>query len=239
MDPMTDSPLPIPISGGLAGALAKAQAELVNPDLDGQNPHFRSKFATLGACLRAVRPVLGKHGVAIIQKPSFADGLVTVETVLAYGNEQISSSLSCKAGSRPQEVGSGISYLRRYALCAMVGIVGDDDDDGNAAQGRPVTTASPAREVSQAKPDHPYPWTAKLRGLLKETGCADQADGDAVIADLMRKPDGTPVYGGWTSVSGNEADCQLLAEELRTRLDAAVDSDAVLEAARAAAMEQS
>ena len=139
---MSDSP-----HTTLADALAAAQGEIRNPALDGVNPHFRSRFATLASCLKAVRPVFAKHGLAIVQAPSSHDGGVALTTTIMHSTGTVESTVACRCGSKVQEMGSAISYLRRYALCSMVGIVGDDDDDGNQAVAGFSSVLSEARAM--------------------------------------------------------------------------------------------
>ncbi len=132
----------------LADALAAAQGEIRNPALDGVNPHFRSRFATLASCLKAVRPVFAEHGLAIVQAPSspMSTG-VALTTTIMHSTGTTESTVACRCGSKVQEMGSAISYLRRYALCSMVGIVGDDDDDGNQAVAGFSSVLSEARSM--------------------------------------------------------------------------------------------
>ena len=167
---MTDETAP----GGLAAALARAQGEIKNPELDGENPHFRSRFATLAACLRAVRPVFSRHGLAVVQMPHSVEGGVAVTTVILHGDERIESTLSAACGRKVQETGSAITYLRRYALCSMCGIVGDDDD-GEAATPRPDDRRFAAQRAACGE-------------LLRALGATTSAAGDRLI---RKASDGT------------------------------------------------
>ena len=123
----------------ISAAIAKAQAELENIERSGTNPHFRSRYAQLGAVLDEVRPKFSKQGVAILQHAVNGQGsTVGVITRLAHSSGQWIESSLYIAPSRfdAQGAGSVISYLRRYALMAVAGI-GPDDDDAEAAVGRP------------------------------------------------------------------------------------------------------
>lgn len=124
----------------LATALAKAQAELRNPVFDSANPHFKSKFASLATVRDTVTPVLSKHGLSVTQWPETIDGHVHVTTLLAHTSGQwLSSTLHIPTAKQDAHgAGSSISYARRYALMACVGVVGDEDDDANAATGKPA-----------------------------------------------------------------------------------------------------
>ena len=129
-------------------ALAKAQAELENPTKDAVNPHFRSKYATLDAGLNIVRGVLSKHGISVTQPTSFADGYLILYTRLAYQGQWIQSEYPvCQFPVKQQEMGSGLTYSRRYSLFSMVGIAGEEDDDANAA------TSPAAAPKRAAKPE--------------------------------------------------------------------------------------
>lgn len=120
----------------LAAALAKAQGEVENAHKDAKNPHFRSSYATLAEILNTVRPVLAKHGLSVVQMPGFAEGVVTVDTMLMHASgEWIRSTVGAPAQKAdPQGVGSAITYLRRYSLAAVCGIAQEDDDGEAAAQ---------------------------------------------------------------------------------------------------------
>lgn len=121
----------------LAAALAKAQAEIENASKSSVNPHFKSKYADLAEVLNTVRPVFAKHGIAVIQAPSFDSGVAHVETMITHSSgEWLSNTCSAPVGKQDaQGVGSAITYLRRYSLAAFAGIA-QEDDDGNSASAR-------------------------------------------------------------------------------------------------------
>jgi hypothetical protein len=132
--------------GELAAALAKANLEIRNAELDRVNPHFKNRYATLGSILNAVRVPLAKHGIAPVQTVSMANGMVTVTTSLMHASGQSVEDIAMfplPNNATVQQMGSCITYLRRYALAAIVGIVGDEDDDG---EGDRNTRSAPARE---------------------------------------------------------------------------------------------
>ena len=138
----------------LAAALAKAQGEMEAAAKGNINPHFKSRYADLASVWDACRAPLSKNGLSVLQ-PVSADGArVTVTTILAHSSgEWISESLTMTAQQNtPHGVGSAITYGRRYGLSSMVGIA-PDDDDGNAASGRPQQQA--ARELENELPPAP------------------------------------------------------------------------------------
>lgn len=137
----------------VSAALAGAFADLHNVAADAVNPHFRSRYTSLPALLDAVRPVLAKHGLAVVQMPISEEGRVGVETLLLHASGQYLSSRVTVTPQKadPQGAGSAITYCRRYALAACLGI-GQDDDDGNAASRAPAAKAAPppARKAEPA-----------------------------------------------------------------------------------------
>lgn len=136
----------------LATALAKAQAAIQPAIKTSENPHFRSKYADLSSIWEACRAPLTSNGLSVMQMPvDGGDGRVALTTILLHiSGEYISSTVSTKLQKDDaQGVGSALTYLRRYALAAAIGIVADDDDDGNAAS-RPHTNGSAAQSKPQA-----------------------------------------------------------------------------------------
>jgi hypothetical protein len=117
-------------------ALAKAQCEMANPKFDKTNPHFKNKFASLAAVRDAVVPVLAKHGIACIQDLQTTDGGVTCRTHLIHNSGQtiVMGPLEMPVSKQDaQGFGSAATYARRYHLMAVACVVGDEDDDANAA----------------------------------------------------------------------------------------------------------
>lgn len=129
----------------LAAALAKAQAEITNPAKDAQNPHYRSFYADLAAGIGAIKAPLSKHGIAVTQLPRLDGDVLMLDTRLIHSSGQwIQSEFpACRFPAKPQEVGSAITYARRYSLFAMVGIAGEDDD-GEAANKQEIKPANKA-----------------------------------------------------------------------------------------------
>ena len=121
----------------LAAALSKAQASITGALKDSANPFFKSKYADLASCWDACRKQLTDNGLSVMQTTDIVADTVVVRTTLAHSSGQwISGILPVRAKDEsPQAQGSGITYARRYALAAMVGLA-QIDDDAEAAQGR-------------------------------------------------------------------------------------------------------
>lgn len=126
--------------GKLAKAIALAQLEVENAVKDTKNEFFKSSYADLAAVLNVIRPVFSKHNIAIVQLPSFAAPIASVETMLIHeSGEFISNVCSSPVGKQDaQGIGSAITYLRRYSLAAFCGIA-QEDDDGNGASDKSIT----------------------------------------------------------------------------------------------------
>ena len=139
--------------------------EMPAVDRDGVNPHFRSKFTTLGNLIAKAKPVLNKHGLGFAQFPSKDEaGQPTLVTLLIHesGETLEYEAPLFLAKNDPQGQGSAITYMRRYALASALGISDQDDDDGNAAGSQ---QAAKPKAKAKAKPSA-RPVTAPQQGKL-------------------------------------------------------------------------
>lgn len=121
----------------LAAALSKAQGKITGALKDSANPFFKSRYADLASVWDACRGPLSENGLAVVQLTESDDAGVYVLTTLAHSSGQwMRSRLRLQPkDATPQGMGSAITYGRRYALAALVGVA-QVDDDGNAASGR-------------------------------------------------------------------------------------------------------
>jgi hypothetical protein len=101
---------------------------------------YSYSYADLTEILDAVVPILNKHGLSLSQSPVYHDGLVGVMTAIFHTSGQTveTEPLLLPAGNTAQSAGSAITYARRYALTAVLGISPGEDDDGHAAPEEPV-----------------------------------------------------------------------------------------------------
>lgn len=128
--------------GHLAAALAKAQAEFVAPPKNktakvrSDKGNYEYHYADLADIFEAIRKPLTKNELAVSQNIGVFDGVPALETRLMHSSgEQIVSYWPLPtAPLKPQEWGSLLTYYRRYALSAAVGIAADEDEDGNMVQ---------------------------------------------------------------------------------------------------------
>jgi hypothetical protein len=138
----------------LTSLLAKAQADMAPPKMDKKNPHFGNKYASLAAMRESVVPALAKHGLALTQTTDFHDGAFILRTTLRGPDGEIIESTYPLPVAKPQEMGSAITYARRYTMAALVGIAAEEDDDGNAGQ-KADKPAAPKAAPPKAAPPAP------------------------------------------------------------------------------------
>src|SRR5215468_1809832 len=176
----------------LASALAKAQAELVNPEKS-LTAIIRSgrpgegdrsfRYAPLSSGLDIVRKTLGQHEIATVQTTAIEKeiGVVTLTTMLAHASgEWIASDWPvCPVAetANPQRMGAALTYARRYALFTLVGIAGEDDLDAPdlcEASPSPPTSGVPSRT----------PGNGRGRGLTKPSAIID-SEQSATLRDRL------------------------------------------------------
>jgi hypothetical protein len=153
--------------GTIAGALAKAQAELTNPEKSLtatiRSPFPREsdrtfRYASLSSGLDIVRKALGKHEIATVQTTAIDEaGLIRLTTVLAHSSgEWVSSDWPvCPASetAAPHRMGAALTYARRYALFTLVGIAGEDDLDAPDLEAAPKAGADQPSGPNGQKPN--------------------------------------------------------------------------------------
>ncbi len=138
--------------GALAAALSKAQADITGALKDSSNPFFKSKYADLASCWDACRKQLAANNLCVIQTTDLDDltNQTVLKTILAHSSGEWVKSITpiLTKDNSPQAQGSGITYARRYALAAIVGLA-QVDDDAEAAQGRKGFTNDPRGDMGK------------------------------------------------------------------------------------------
>ena len=147
-------------SSDLALALLRFQANAPHIALDATNPHFKNKYPSLAGIFDVLRPALSACGLVVTQTPTYLQdaagnlvaGLRTRVTHAESGEFLEDTMLLLIEKATPQAQGSALTYARRYAVLSMLGLVGDEDDDGEAAsKSAPVASRKAAlseRELS-------------------------------------------------------------------------------------------
>ena len=153
----------------IASALVKAQKEFGPALKTSTNPHFRSKYADLSACVEAVIDALNNNGIYLMQLTDEHEGGVKVSTVFIHeSGEQISGGSLYMPASKhdPQGFASALSYARRYSLMAACSIAPEDDDGNSATASAPPKAAPKATPPAPPKP--PVAAPKKVEGQDKE-----------------------------------------------------------------------
>ena len=120
----------------LSAGLAKAQGSMKAAVYNRINPHFKSHYADLAAVWDAIRAPLSTNGLSVTQtlEPINGVGFYLRTTLYHISGQWISSMYPLPAEVTPQQLGSALTYARRYSLSSIVGIAADEDDDANEAQ---------------------------------------------------------------------------------------------------------
>lgn len=164
----------------IAGALAKAQGEVKNPSFNRVNPHFKSKYADLGEVLSVVRPALSKHGIALMQMTDVTDTGVVLHTRLTHSSGQwIEGVYPVSQLGTHQQMGAALTYAKRQALSAMVGVAGEDDTDGEDTKdidtkGVKPKAAAPKENVVKLSADKSGQFLVKMAEELEN--CKTKSD---------------------------------------------------------------
>jgi len=139
-------------------ALGKFQDVCPKITKSADNPYFKSKYAELSSIVNLITPALRKTGLVVIQ-PVVGD---CVRTIVAHpeSGQEISSEYPLNKNENPQKFGAEVTYARRYSLTSVLGIVAEDDDDGNTASGK--TTEKPTYKTPTPEK------TAESKGIKEE-----------------------------------------------------------------------
>jgi hypothetical protein len=159
----------------LAKALTAFHADLPHVGKGSTNPAFKSKYADLADIVQVVLPALAKNGLAWITTPTVTDdGFVLAYELRHVSGDSVAGTwpLPDPEKATPQQLGSAVTYAKRYALSAVTGIAPDTDDDGNAASAGPGS--APRRTRVDSAPD-------KIAAAIKAAeDCTDAAKLDGI-----------------------------------------------------------
>ena len=161
--------------------LIEASASFKTPTKNKSNPHFKSQYADLNEVIECVRNPLLDAGLTFTQRIIRADVEpypITLQTILTDGKDTVILAEFPVQGGTPQQIGSAITYAKRYSLVAAFGLAVDEDDDGNAASDR--------------KPSKP----TKLDALRKATTAYLKANPDtngAEVKEFIESHIGCPI----------------------------------------------
>ena len=169
----------------LTAALAALQAELpvVGKDqkatVKSDKGSYTYKYANLASVSAAILPLLVKHGLAWATMPTLDDaGRFVLRYELQHvSGDSLSGSYPLPATTRPQEMGSAITYARRYALCAVTGLAPEEDDDNASVAERAASLREEREEAGRRLKDSIWE-EAKKRGWIAEDNSFAQLSQD-------------------------------------------------------------
>jgi hypothetical protein len=172
-------------------AFVKAQKSFGAALKTSTNPHFRSKYADLSACVEAVIDGLHANGLALIQNTHPSESGVSVETILLHeSGGRISGGVFHVPAAKqdPQGYGSALTYARRYSLMATCGIAPEDDDGNAASKRKPARDAAAMINATTSLLELQATWA----GLTPEEKIAATTAKDAQKAKLSEKTEEKP-----------------------------------------------
>jgi len=173
----------------IAKALNAFQKELPEVKMDAtvkvqtkSGSSYNFKYATLGNIVKTITPYLAKQGLSFTQ-PFDGDFLKTI--LYHTSGESITSCIpiDVKSGTM-QEVGSRISYLKRYSLTSLLGVVSDSDDDANIADGNAYQKTD--KQTSEPKADRSNDITEKQWGFIKSIGMKEHELTEEEVIELVK-----------------------------------------------------
>ena len=211
-----------PETADLYAALAAAQGEIQNPGKDKvakvptkTGGSYSYSYADIADVLSTARPVLSKHGLAVVQLPVMASGQLVLKTRIIHKTGQwIESDYPvCDIGGDHRVMGAALTYARRYALCPMLGIAADEDTDGETAADAP-------KRHAKAPPAPPPAPPAAPRVSPDAIAYAAEAE-----TEIMNADSATELVAWWTSEAQKTARRELgLSQDMVNKLKDAVQS---------------
>ena len=145
----------------LSKSLVETQKELKQPLKDAKNPFFKSEYVPLENVAEAITQTATKYGLAFSQYATTTEsGNVSVGTIVFHESGEyieFPPLILKPENTKPQSIGSAITYAKRYALSAIFGITSDKDDDGNKANGNGEQQKQPQKRNQKQAPQNDEP----------------------------------------------------------------------------------
>jgi hypothetical protein len=216
--------------GNLVKALVEVQGSIKSAKKEAVNPFFHSKYADLGAVWESCRALLKANGLVVIQttkiivanttvEANIEAGIALVSTLAHTSGEWIKGELLLIPVKRdPQGIGSAISYARRYALAALLGIVSDEDDDGNAA-------STPPQTQSFVK-SNPRPLPDVVKDAHTNVEAADLLTSRFLAPEMFTSKTGK---GYWRTMDSEGAKLFIFDEKIASAISAKAEKEITVE----------
>lgn len=196
-------------------ALGLFRKNIKQPVKDGKNPYFKSSYVTLEGVIKSVDEAMNGTGLSFVQEVATINGLPSVRTMLMHedGGTMATEwlSLPLKQGATPQDVGSLITYAKRYQLAGFMGISSDVDDDGNqASQNYHQMSYSSQQQVSEQV-------LAEWKQTMANT-CQQMSKSQKGVMALIKKEilenKRFANYQSWSEEVKRKAEITIMKEEL-------------------------
>lgn len=169
----------------IAPALVKAINAMGGASKDADNPFFKSKYTTLGNAVAAAKEALTKNDICVLQDQNGITEHSTVNLVtrlLHSSGEWIETTCEAKPKSfTPQDIGSSITYLRRYGLMAALSIPSEDDDGNGASQGTQQPDVKQPKKNGASKNQAVRKLYSDLEGEID--ACGDDLDALTLLSE--------------------------------------------------------
>lgn len=204
---------------GLLDAVRAVQLVVGTLPKDATNPHYASKYTPLDTIVETVGPLLAQHGLVWMTFPTTnGDGVPMLRYRLAHttSGEQVEDTMPLLVTHvSPQGMGSALTYARRYSMCAVLNLVADDDDDGQAAKPKRSKRASSPPGTPEPEPGATDVQRKQIHALISEAGVSR-----AELADILG-PLGVVLAEGWldTLTPGASGSARVLIDLLTLRRD--------------------
>jgi hypothetical protein len=184
-------------------ALSKAQGQIRSAIKDSQNSFFKSSggYASLDSCWEACRGPLFANNLTIVQTMEENEGKIFLCTILGHSSGQFIESRVplLLAKQDPQAIGSALTYMRRYCLCAIVGVTPGDDDDGEKAmvqyrkpekmEPEEISSSSLRSMLGKAIPNHDLTGVEKYLDEVCKKNPTKQLSPSEIIKTLVKSPE--------------------------------------------------
>lgn len=129
-------------------SILEAKKEIGKVAKNAKNPHFRNTYADINALIEAVEPILLDKGLILLQPVN--DNTVTTKIIHVESGQEVSSSIILPDAKTPQQLGSAITYYRRYTLQSLLSLQAEDDDGQEASKAKPAPKGKPKVDFVKA-----------------------------------------------------------------------------------------
>lgn len=149
------------------GKLLEAKKQIGKVSKNSKNPHFKNTYADINALIEAVEPILLECGLVLLQP--IENGKVITKVIDIDTGESIESTMELPTLSNPQQMGSAITYYRRYTLQSLLSLQAEDDDGNKASQPQPKVKPTLSTQQFEKAIERIINGEIELYGKLKES----------------------------------------------------------------------